>query len=109
MAVIKEFGVKSYVNNDQDIYDILDKYGIQTIVSENKDIIGSAELSRLIDLLKTDSFEKIKEINVASNVPEFSDLHLNIYRYKNSKPIQNNEINIPMPHIGRHLHLKIEN
>jgi len=97
MAMIKEFGVKSYVNNDQDIYDILDNYGIRTIV-------GAAELSRLIDLLKTDSFERIKEINVASNVPEFSDLHLNIYRYKNSKPIQNKEINIPMPHIGRGLY-----
>ena len=109
MAVHKEFGVKSYVNNDQDIYDILDKYGIQTIVAENKDIVGLAELSRLFDLLKTDSFEKIKEINIASNVPEFSDLHLNIYRYKNSKPILNNEIDIPMPHIGRNLHLKIEN
>jgi len=109
MAVHKEFGVKSYVNNDQDIYDILDKYGIQTIVAEDKDIVGLAELSRLIDLLETDSFEKVKEINVVSNVPEFSDLHLNIYRYKNSKPILNNEINIPMPHIGRNLHLKIEN
>ena len=108
MAVHKQFGMKSYVNNDKDIFDILDKYGIQTIVSENRDLVGLPELNRLIELLETDSFEKLKTIDITSNVPEFKDLQVNIFRYKRSKPILNNEITIPMPHLGRDLHLQIK-
>jgi len=108
MAVHTEFGVKSYVNNDQDIFDILDKYGVQTIVSENKDLVGVPELNRLINLLQTDSFEKIKAISIVSNVPEFKNLQVNIFRYKKSKAIHNRIITIPMPHIGRDLHLLVD-
>jgi len=109
IATMKVFGVKSYVTSDKDIFDLLDRYGIELIVAENKDIVETPELTRLIELLKTDAFEKLKSIDISTNVPQFTDLSVNIYRYKNSKPIANNEIEIPMPHIGRALHLKLEN
>ena len=106
---MKVFGVKSYVTSDKDIFELLDRYGIELIVAENKDIVGTPELTRLIELLKTDAFEKLKSIDISTNVPQFKDLSVNIYRYKRSKPIANGEIEIPMPHIGRTLHLKLEN
>ena len=109
IATMKVFGVKSYVTSDKDIFELLDRYGIELIVAENKDIVGTPELTRLIELLKTDAFEKLKSIDISTNVPQFKDLSVNIYRYKSSKPIANGEIEIPMPHIGRTLHLKLEN
>ena len=109
IATMKVFGVKSYAASDQDIFDLLDRYGIELIVAENKDIVEVPELTRLIELLKTDAFEKLKSIDISTNVPQFKDLSVNIYRYKHSKSIANREIEIPMPHLGRTLHLKLEN
>ena len=106
---MKVFGVKSYAASDQDIFDLLDRYGIELIVAENKDIVEVPELTRLIELLKTDAFEKLKSIDISTNVPQFKDLSVNIYRYKNRKSIANGEIEIPMPHLGRTLRLKLEN
>lgn len=107
MAVHKHFGVKSYVENKNDILTVLDQYGVGYIVSEDHDLVGMEEFELLIDTLKGDEFELVKSFALDTNVDEFKDTNIHIYRYLQQKPIGNDEIVIPMPHLKREIRLKL--
>ena len=107
-VVHKQYGVESYVKNKSDIYDLLDRYGVNLIVAEDKDLVGLPEFKLLLDILKSDKFEKLKEIDLVSNVPQFQGVRLGIYRYKERKKIEGGEIILHMPHLGRELRLRVD-
>jgi len=110
MAVTKFYGVKSHMQTENDLYRILDKYGVSIIVVESSDLIGLSEFGLLLDTLReNEKFELLEEFPLQTNAPEFADIKIRIYRYLDQKPIPDEGIVIPMPHLGRELHLPRNN
>ncbi|MBI3711064.1 MAG: glycosyltransferase family 39 protein [Proteobacteria bacterium] len=107
-AVDHRFGVSSYVSTAADILQLLDKYGVGIIVSEDRDTVGRPEFPLLFETLNSDKFEKLQEISVDTNVPQTRGMKIRIYRYLEQKPIRDGMIVIPMPHLGRELRLRVK-
>jgi 4-amino-4-deoxy-L-arabinose transferase-like glycosyltransferase len=105
MAVHKSFGMVSYVQTTEDILALIDRFGIGTIVIESRDIVDFPEFKLLTQTVSDDRFQMIKEIPIVTNVPEFSNLSLRVYRYLEKKE-QEGDVVIPLPHSGMEIKLK---
>lgn len=103
MAVNKDFGVKSYVDNQSDIVRILDKYGIGLIIVESRDLVGLREFAMLHALLREPRFELLKTIPLKTNVPHLSNTEILIFRYLDQAPSREDSIVIPLPHLNREI------
>ena len=106
MAVQKSYGVKSYVNDASDIYEILNRYGVGLIVVEDKDLIGLAELKLLSQILKSEQFRLLKRIPLQTNIPNHAGMNLEIYRYL-AQRAPSDTLVIPLPHMGREIRFQI--
>lgn len=113
-AVHRRYGVPSYVETEEDIYNILHDYGIGYIVVEDELLGESSEIEALIMLrrmLDSENFTVVKEI--PSTPPDVSwfcfpqkrhkDITLLIYEYKYMTPPQADELIIKFPHLGREI------
>lgn len=107
MVVHDELGVKSYVQNQQDIVDMLDKLGVGVLVVEDRDRVGIPEFKLLLDLVKGPDFKLLREFSADTNARAFDGLSIRVFKYMDSKPIENGTIKIPMPHLGREIQLKV--
>lgn len=105
MAVQKSFGMVSYVRSEQDVLDLIDRFGIGTVVIESPDVVDLPEFKLLAQTLDDKRFQMIKEIPVVTNVAEFSNLSLRVYRYLEKKE-QEGDVIIPLPHSGMEIKLK---
>lgn len=105
MAVHKSFGTVSYVESVEDVVALIDRYGIGTIVMESRDVVDPPEFKLLAKAMDDPRFQMIKEIPIATNVPEFADLSVRVYRYLEKKE-QAGGLVIPLPHMGTEIKLK---
>ena len=105
MAVHKSFGMVSYVQSTDDVIQLIDRYGIGIVVIESRDVVDLPEFKLLAQALDDPRFQIIQEIPILSNVPEFSDLAVRVYRYLEKKE-QAGDLVIPLPHMGMEIKLK---
>jgi len=105
MAVHKSFGTVSYVQSTEDVVRLIDRFGIGIIVIESRDVVDLPEFKLLAQALDDPRFQMIQEIPVLTNVPEFSDLSIRVYRYLEKKE-QAGDLVIPLPHMGMEIKLK---
>jgi hypothetical protein len=105
MAVHKSFGTVSYVKSVEDVVALIDRFGIGTIVIESRDVVDLPEFKLLAEAMEDPRFQMIKEIPVLTNVPEFADLSIRVYRYLEKKE-QVGDLVIPLPHMGMEIKLK---
>ena len=105
MAVHKSFGMVSYVQSTDDVIQLIDRYGIGIVVIESRDVVDLPEFKLLAKALDDPRFQIIQEIPILSNVPEFSDLAVRVYRYLEKKE-QAGDLVIPLPHMGMEIKLK---
>ena len=106
MSIRKQYGLQSYVETGDDLYRLLDRYGVSIIVAENRDLVGLDEFGLLLEALQdSNRFELLEEFPLETNIPEFHDVKTGVYRYLAQKPVPAEGIIIPMPHLGRELHL----
>ena len=106
MSVYKEWGYVSHVKSQEDICNLLNKYGTKYIVIEDRDLIGTTPNHWLRQILKTNKFKLVKKIKIKSNLEKYKDLSILIYEYmENPKgdaeklviefPLLEKKINIP--------------
>jgi len=88
--------VEDRITSRKEIYDILDDFGVKTIVIEDK-IYTSYALEMLREELKSEKFILLKNINIHSNNSLINNYSLSIYGYKGYKN----------PRIGKELHMNI--
>lgn len=105
MAVQKVFGMVSYVTSEEDVVQLIDRFGVGTIVIESRDVVDLPEFKLLAKTLEDQRFQMIKEIPVVTNLDEFSNLSIQVYRYLEKKE-QAGDLVIPLPHMGMEIKLK---
>ncbi|SEP36098.1 glycosyltransferase family 39 protein [Nitrosovibrio sp. Nv6] len=104
MAVHKSFGTVSYVNSVEDVIQLIERFGVGIVVIESRDIVELPEFKLLAEAMKDRRFQMIKEIPIQTNVPEFADLSVQVYRYLEKKE-QADDLVIPLPHMGMEIKL----
>lgn len=107
LAVNKYRGVYSHMQTEQDLYSLLDKYGVSTIVVESRDLVDLPEFEMLLKAVEGSRFELLAEYPLETNLPGFADIDIQIYRYLDAQPLTAKELVIPMPHLGRELRLPL--
>ena len=88
--------IEDHITSREQIYDILDDFGVKTIVIEDK-VYTSYALELLREELKSEKFLLLKNINILSNNNLINNCNLSIYEYKGHKN----------PKIGKELHMNI--
>ena len=105
MAVHKHFGTVSYVKSVEDVIRLIDRFGIGIIVIESRDVVDLPEFKLLAEAVDDPRFKLIDEIPILTNVPEFANLSVRVYRYLEKKE-QSGDLVIPLPHMGMEIKLK---
>ena len=88
--------IEDRITSREQIYDILNDFGVKTIVVEDK-VYASYALEILREELKSEKFLLLKTINIRSNNILINNYNLSIYEYKGRKN----------PRIGKELHMNI--
>jgi len=88
--------IEDRITSREQIYDIINDFGVKTIVVEDK-IYTSYALEMLREELKSENFLLLKNINIRSNNILINNCNLSIYEYKRHKN----------PRIGKELHMNI--
>ena len=68
MAVQKVFGMVSYVTSEEDVVQLIDRFGVGIIVIESRDVVDLPEFKLLAKTLDDQRFQLIKEIPVLTNL-----------------------------------------
>ena len=105
MAVHKYFGTTSHVKTADDILDLIDRYGVGTIVIEKPDIVRLPEFELLAGTLNGPQFELLAEMPLDTNLAEYAGLTLQIFRYLDKKQRSSGKLVIPLPHMGLDIEL----
>ena len=111
IAVFKKWGVYSYVYDENDIYKILQDYGIGYIVVEDRDLIGIKAFKMLRKTLNSKKFTLVKCLKPQKNtleynyIPKIKNISLLIYEYNNITPPRANDLVIKFPHMGREIRI----
>ena len=88
--------IEDRIASREQIYDIINDFGVKTIVIEDK-VYASYALEMLREELKSENFLLLKNINIRSNNILINNYNLSIYEYKGHKN----------PRIGKELHMNI--
>ncbi len=88
--------VEDRITSREQIYDVLDDFGVKDIVIEDKTYTSYA-LETLRQEVKSEKFRLLKNINIQSNNKLINNYNLSIYEYKGYKN----------PRIGKELHMNI--
>ena len=105
MAIHKSFGTVSYVQSVEDVISLINRFGIGIIVIESRDVVDLPEFKLLAKAMEGRQFHMIEEIPIKTNMPQFSDLSVRVYRYLEKKE-QIGDLVIPLPHMGMEIKLK---
>lgn len=106
-------GVQSHVTEMSQILQVINRFGVGYLVIEEGTYADVQEFQLLRDLMHTSSFEKIRTFNIVAGNGSFIDKGLdeqtevNIYHYKNAKPIKDGKITIPLPRFNREAVLEV--
>jgi hypothetical protein len=90
-----------HAQSKDDIQEILNKYGIELIVVESRDISGVEIYKEFRELLQNGPFSLIKRIPVETTRPILDDQELLVYRYLERKPISGDTLTLHLPVVGQ--------
>ena len=100
--------VEDRVSSREQLYNILDDFGVKTIVIEDK-IYTSYILEVLRAELKSEKFLLLKNIEIHSNNKLINDYRLSIYEYKGYKnPRTGKELHMNIPLMGEAIKIKFD-
>lgn len=106
-SVFREWGYRSYVNTEEDIYKILNKYGTKYIVVEDKEIQNEQAFKILRNMLKKDDFTLEKTIKIKSNMRKISGISILIYKYKKEPTDVTDNLTIDFPLLKRKINVPL--
>ncbi|WP_020160941.1 MULTISPECIES: ArnT family glycosyltransferase [Methylobacter] len=97
-----------HAHSVSDINKLLDEYGIDLIVIENRDVSGIEIHKKFREYLKKGPFKLLKTIDVESSRPVLQNQQLLIYRYLNRKPATENYLQLRLPVVGQTIKVPIK-
>ena len=106
LAVHKYFGMQSHVASEADIQALVERYGVEYIVIESPDIIKLKEFALLARLVQGPAFERVNTLPVQSAGGAVAPQRVEVYRLREFKAVNDVEIVIPLPHMGREIRFK---
>lgn len=80
MTVHKYFGMRSHVGSVEEVQALLDRYKVTWVVLERPDIVGVKEFELLWQVVNGPQFHLERDIPVTTNVADFHDLHILMFR-----------------------------
>jgi hypothetical protein len=101
MSVNKLYGVKTHVQQIDDIKELLQRNAVRWIVVESRDLIGLKEFEMLHELLRTPDYRLIAEIPIRSNRPIYQNMSLQIYENTKLELPEDGVVRLDFPHLGR--------
>lgn len=107
MSVHKKWGVRSHVDDLQDISRLLDRHHVKYVVIERPDIVGLKEFGMLAEVAGGSDFRLERSIPVKTNVPEYQGLTINIYRRLTSALPDGDGVEVAVPVMGREVRLPL--
>jgi hypothetical protein len=100
-------GFGSRVERGEDVYELLQRFGVQHVVVEERRA-GPAALRLLHEELATDRFREVRRFPIESRDLQARDLDLVIYEYTDARPADPNaELEIDLPLANREIRLRI--
>lgn len=93
----------------KDIQNIFNKYGVELIVIESKDLSGIKIHQELREYLREGPFELVEKIAVSSTRPPLIGQQLLIFRYNDYKRAQGGMLKLHLPVVGQTIHVPINN
>ncbi len=118
-SVFKKWGLSSYVNTENDIYDMLRDYGTGYIVIESPPLgehKGIKALEMLKEMVHSENFTLVKRLPSTHTLNNWfccpqkriNDISISIYEYNNMTLPQEEELVIKFPHLGREIRVPFE-
>jgi len=100
--------IEDRITSREQVYDILDDFGVKHIVIEDK-TYASYALEILREELKSENFLLLKNIDIHSNNKSISNYNLSIYEYKEHKnPKKGKELHMNIPLMGGEIKIKFD-
>lgn len=99
--------IKKHGYNKEDIYPILEKYGIKYVVMENKIRWERPQIKRLINVFSSKDFTLRKKINLSSNISDYNEHAILIYEFNKDVNLKRDYIEIDIPKMGKTIKIPI--
>jgi hypothetical protein len=95
--------LKEYVQDDKDVYSMLDKYGISYVIIEDKNILGVKASDILRDVLakNMDDFTLCKKIKLITNRKHLIGVSLLVYKYNKCSTSKVDTLRLKIPIINK--------
>jgi hypothetical protein len=107
MSVHKTWGVRSNVDDVQDVRELLDKFHVNYVVIERPDIVGIKEFDMLAQVAEGSDFQLETAIPVRTNVPAYAGITIQIYRRKAGSPSAASSSSVTIPVMGREIRIPL--
>lgn len=106
-AINPNIWLEVHAHSDADIQRMLDEYGIDLIVVEDRDVSGIEIHQRFRQFLQTSRFQRLASIPVHSNRNNLRDQRLSVYRYLEAKPLTAEYLTLKLPVVGQEIKIPL--
>ena len=101
MSVHKYFGIKSNVQSEEEIINMLGRDSVAWVVVDRPNITDIDEFELLWKVLQGPGFRLERAIPLQTNVSEYRNMTVNVYRRLAMHDVQSGPMNITIPVLGR--------
>jgi 4-amino-4-deoxy-L-arabinose transferase-like glycosyltransferase len=88
------YGTRRILNTPEEVLQMFQALGIRYAVAENREFIGGLSPARVV--LLSDHFEPVRIFNIHSNMAEYNNRRVTIYRFKGDLPHSAATVTLPM-------------
>ena len=106
-AINPNMWLEIHAHSDADIQRMLDQYGIDLIVVEDRDVSGIEIHQRFRQFLQTSRFQRLASIPVQSNRNNLRGQRLSVYRYLEAKPMTAEYLILKLPVVGQEIKIPL--
>lgn len=107
--IVKEYALVERAHTEADIHEILQRYGVEYVIMEDKDVVELPIYGVLREMVKGLDFRKEARFPLKTNILLFEGMDLVAYRYLKARPLERGaRLTLPMPALGRELDFAIE-
>lgn len=106
-AINPNIWLEVHARSDADIQRMLDQYGIDLIVVEDRDVSGIQIHQRFRQFLQTPRFQRLITIPVRSNRNNLRVQQLIVYRYLDAKPLTAEYLTLKLPVVGQEVRIRL--
>lgn len=100
-ASYKNIGFRSFAETDEEILDLLRRYGVHYVVVENVDEQATVAGSRLRQLLRTGPFERTAHLPLVDTQGSLRSTHLDVYYFREAPAPTADKLELHFPGLNQ--------